>query len=952
MSGLFGSASASSTVTRLTSLQVSSSIYGATIAVVYGTNRVASNLADYADFLAHEVESSAGKGGASGGTSYTYTAGVIEAICEGPIYGIGKVWQDKDVYTLAGSGFSLLSGARPQSAWGTWASKHPDKALGYSGTALVCNASQDLGSGGSTPNFNFEVVGLFAGSSSGTITVSGKAMPWSTAGGKNSAYPIDQSGTAPVSVTVTTGQLITLSATGAVSYNSGGATVGPDGANIDRGGNTTTPPSYYAGHTSASADMIGLVGAFADASGNVIEPVWIGSAASLIPPAGATQLLLGVNDCRFDDNFGSFTVSIPSATNSGADAFADLVIGDMLSNPYYGIGWDAARIADMTSGDASYRRYCVAAGFFVSPAFTDQQAMSGQLQTILDATNSELVWHATATGMVLKIVPYGDAPITGNGVTYTPDTAPIYDITYDDILGVLDERGAATGESPITVSLTSVQDIKNCVPVEYNKRANDYNTATEQEPDFADVSINGMKTDGALTLHCITNQSHAQAISKIRAQRNVYVRRQYTVRVSWRLMCVEPMDLVTISDPLLGLSYRICRVVSVEYPDETGESEGITLTLEDWPLGIGSATKYPSGNGSAASAGTSTGTGAGTVSTAGSGGSNGNTSGSQLTGTPPGNTNTPVIFEPPALLAGSGKPEIWLGASGGANWGGCYVWISADGGSSYSKVATVTGKARHGTLSATLAAVADPDTTSTLAVDLSVSGGTLTGTDANGLAAFATASLVGDEIVAFQTATLAGSNAYNLTTLRRGGYGSADAAHAVGERFLLLDSAIAKITYDESLIGKTLYVKCQSYNNFASAVQDLADVTAVSFVPQGVEYPQPTTVTVTTSTTKPTVAANDAQIIAQGWADGIDYNAGAPILVEKTWLDVVWTFPATAATPDYFEIVLISGTDASDPSAYLIEPARVDGDVRRLVLAITPNVALASIKACVRAVYA
>jgi hypothetical protein len=951
MSGLFGSASPSSTVTRLTSLQVSSSIYGATIAVVYGTNRVPSNLADYADFEAHEQEQNNGKGGGAA-SSYTYTAAVIEAICEGPITGIGKVWQDKDVYTLAGSGFSMLSGGRPQAAWGTWASKHPDRALGYSGTALVCNARQDLGAGGSTPNFNFEVVGLFAGSSSGTITVSGKAMPWSLAGGKNAAYPISATGTSPVAVAVVPGQAITLSATGAVSYNSGGATVGPDGANINRGGNTTTPPSYYAGHDATSNDMVGLVGAFADASGNVIKPVWIGSAASLVAPAGATQLLLGVNDCRYDDNGGSFTVSIPSATNSGADAFADLVIGGMLGNPYYGIGWDASRIADMTSGDASYRRYCVAAGFFVSPAFTDQQATSGQLQTLLDATNAEIVWHATAAGMVLKIVPYGDAPITGNGITYTPDTAPIYDITYDDILGVIDERGTATGESPIAVTLTSVQDIKNCVPVEYVKRSNDYNTATEQEPDFADVSINGMKTDGALTLHCITNQAHAQAISKIRAQRNVYVRRQYTVRVSWRLMCVEPMDLVTISDPLLGLSYRICRVISVEYPDETGESEGITLTLEDWPLGIGSATKYPSGSGSAASSGTSTGTGTGSVSTAGAGGSNGNTSGSQLASTPPGNTNAPVIFEPPALLSGSGKPEIWIGASGGANWGGCYVWISTDGGSSYSKVATISGKAKHGTLTAALASVADPDTTSTLAVDLAVSGGTLTGTDANGLAAWATASLVGDEIVAFRTATLTGANAYSLTTLRRGGYGSGNAAHAVGTRFMLIDSAVAKITYDESLAGKTLYIKCQSYNNFSTAVQDLADVTAVAFVPQGVEYPQPTTVTVTTSTTKPSVAANDAQIIAQSWTDGIDYNAGSPNVVGKVWVDIAWAFSSTASAPDYFEVVLISGSDPTDPSTYLIEPARVDGDVRRLVLAVTPNANISSINACVRAVYA
>jgi hypothetical protein len=46
---------------------------------------------------------------------------------------------------------------------------------------------------------------------------------------------------------------------------------------------------------------------------------------------------------------------------------------------------------------------------------------------------------------------------------------------------------------------------------------------------------------------------------------------------------------------------------------------------------------------------------------------------------PPGNVNTPVIFEAPKELTTANRPEIWIAVSGaGAYWGGCDVWLSDD----------------------------------------------------------------------------------------------------------------------------------------------------------------------------------------------------------------------------------------------------------------------------------
>src|SRR5439155_12597473 len=90
---------------------------------------------------------------------------------------------------------------------------------------------------------------------------------------------------------------------------------------------------------------------------------------------------------------------------------------------------------------------------------------------------------------------------------------------------------------------------------------------------------------------------------------------------------------------------------------------------------------------------------------------------------PPSGTNAPIVFAAPVALAQLGL-EIWIVASGGANWGGCDVWVSSDG-NTYKQAAQSIGGSRQGVLTATLSAGSDPDTAHTLAVDLALSAGAL-----------------------------------------------------------------------------------------------------------------------------------------------------------------------------------------------------------------------------------
>lgn len=144
--------------------QINTASYGEVVPEILGTTRVSGNIIDYEDFTAHEHKTTTrtGKGGRSKHTdiSYTYTVAAAIALCEGPIAGIGKVWKDKEVFQYPNENIqlTLFNGAVAQAPWPYMTSKHPDKALPYSGLAYMAGVV-DLGDRGSLPQYNFEVYG-------------------------------------------------------------------------------------------------------------------------------------------------------------------------------------------------------------------------------------------------------------------------------------------------------------------------------------------------------------------------------------------------------------------------------------------------------------------------------------------------------------------------------------------------------------------------------------------------------------------------------------------------------------------------------------------------------------------------------------------------------------------------------------------------------------------------
>ena len=101
--------------------------------------------------------------------------------------------------------------------------------------------------------------------------------------------------------------------------------------------------------------------------------------------------------------------------------------------------------------------------------------------------------------------------------------------------------------------------------------------------------------------------------------------------------------------------------------------------------------------------------------------------------------------------------------------------------------------------------------------------------------------------MAYQTATLKGVGAYDLTSLVRGAHGSTVGGHVAGKPFVRMDDALFKYSFDKSWLGKTVWVKLVSYNIYGSGMQNLSEVPAYSYAIVGAPLGQVTNLRLTSA---------------------------------------------------------------------------------------------------------
>ena len=470
-------------------------------------------------------------------------------------------------------------------------------------------------------------------------------------------------------------------------------------------------------------------------------------------------------------------------SSSIPDANPSEIIRDMLTNQNYGCGFPAENLGDTSV----YGVYCRAAGIFLSPVYSEQTEAQQNISELLEQTNSAAVFSQGR----LKIVPYGDVKLSGNGAAYVPNLTPVYDLTDDDFI-------VSGAEDPLRVERKTNADAYNQIQVEYLDRANDYNIAVAEVKDQANIEQYGLRPKDAVKMHGICDAKVANHVAQLLLQRALYVRNEYEFKLGWKYCLLEPMDLVTLTDEGLGLDKTPVRIIEIE-EDEEGV---LTVKAEDFPMGAATATAYPTQPSLGYSA-------------------DYNKS--------PGNAHAPVVFEAPLQLTG-GEPQIWLATAGGDMWGGAEVWISTDG-DSYTRIGAINKKARFGSLSAPLASGAVFDRANTLSVEISA--GQMTGGTDQDSRDLLTLCYVDGEFLAYETAELKGVGRYTLGNLTRGAYGSNIDRHNAGSQFVRIDEAMFKYAVPANWVGRTVWVKLVSFNVFGSGVQELSEVPAYSYTIKG-----------------------------------------------------------------------------------------------------------------------
>lgn len=470
-------------------------------------------------------------------------------------------------------------------------------------------------------------------------------------------------------------------------------------------------------------------------------------------------------------------------SSSIPDANPSEIIRDMLTNQNYGCGFPAENLGDTSV----YGVYCRAAGIFLSPVYSEQTEAQQNISELLEQTNSAAVFSQGR----LKIVPYGDVKLSGNGAAYVPNLTPVYDLTDDDFI-------VSGAEDPLKVERKTNADAYNQIQVEYLDRENDYNIAVAEVKDQANIEQYGLRPKDAVKMHGICDAKVANHVAQLLLQRALYVRNEYEFKLGWKYCLLEPMDLVTLTDEGLGLDKTPVRIIEIE-EDEEGV---LTVKAEDFPMGAATATAYPTQPSLGYSA-------------------DYNKS--------PGNAHAPVVFEAPLQLTG-GEPQIWLATAGGDMWGGAEVWISTDG-NSYTRIGATNKKARFGSLSAPLASGAVFDRANTLNVEISA--GQMTGGTEQDSRDLLTLCYVDGEFLAYETAELKGVGRYTLGNLTRGAYGSNIDRHNAGSQFVRIDEAMFKYAVPANWVGRTVWVKLVSFNVFGSGVQELAEVPAYSYTIKG-----------------------------------------------------------------------------------------------------------------------
>jgi hypothetical protein len=348
----------------------------------------------------------------------------------------------------------------------------------------------------------------------------------------------------------------------------------------------TNAPFAFAGHNRvwanggiAGFDKVGL-NSYAGNDGQTADPVFASSDPNT-PVLGysgtcyvtGTPMQLGATPALPNISFevGGAEVGTVGATYPG-DANPAAIVTDLLTNPRYGAGFPAGNL-DAAGALADWGSYCQAAQLAMSLLLDKQQPCARWLEEIAQLTVSAVLW----SGNLLKIVPYGDAALSANGASWSPNLTWQYRLGDSDFIDF--GASGSGGSDPVMLTRDDPAQATNWLAIEYMDASNSYNPQIIPVFDQGLIDQYGLRSEPPVQGHAFTNPTSAKLSAQLQLQRKAYVRNTYKFKLGFRYSLLEPMDIVLLSDAALGLDRAAVRITQID-EDDNGE---LTVTAEEIP---------------------------------------------------------------------------------------------------------------------------------------------------------------------------------------------------------------------------------------------------------------------------------------------------------------------------------------------------------------------------------
>lgn len=493
-------------------------------------------------------------------------------------------------------------------------------------------------------------------------------------------------------------------------------------------------------------------------------------------PYSGLAYLAGVVDLGNMGSLPNYNFEIKNPIQNSGDGVdvnpADYILKVLME----GANFDEGSI-DMESLD-NLRKYCDATKLYISsPMDSSVKKVQSIIEDICKLINVYCVWSQNK----LKFIPLADSDIG----SWKANKDIKYDLTDDDFIA--DSDGAT-----IHFERKDGAESYNQATVEFINRANGYEKETVNFEITADIAKRGLRPASTIQAPYIYTKERALFIAQQLALTNLYSRNAYRFSTAWTHCMLEPGDLVTVTDKVLGLDKKV--VIIKEITESTDGT--LTFLAIGKPPGIYSPARYK------------------TVETEGN---------VINLNQEPGNAKKPFIFQPPAEVSKDGN-EIFMVTSGGEYWGGATVWVSDDN-EKYISVGKVDNGCTYGRLSALMSK--NDNSCNVLLENGKYYNGTPQDAERGN-----TLSWLDGELIAHTGATMTNANMFTLNSIKRALYGTKNQSHLYNAVIVRLDDAPFRHKVRKEDIGKKIYIKLTSYNKYGNSEQALDEVTVHEYTIQ------------------------------------------------------------------------------------------------------------------------